>query len=174
MNLSDPEILELNDLCNALLDNTISDTQKARLSQWLSTSDEARRFYVRVMGQSASLCHYASEMQTGEPDANSDRMKIGRRFRWVIGLLSIAGSLALIVWMARPKHLDQTAQAPTTNENEFVAKLTGSKETLWANNISPAQPDGRFIKGQKLELIKGFAELTFDSGAQVLLQGPAS
>jgi hypothetical protein len=29
-------------------------------------------------------------------------------------------------------------------------------------------------KGQRVELAKGFAEITFDSGAQVLLQGPAS
>src|SRR5436305_1607013 len=68
MNLSDKDILELNELCNALVDGTISDKQKLVLGHWLATSLEAREFYVRVLGLSASLYSYSSEMQTGDAE----------------------------------------------------------------------------------------------------------
>jgi hypothetical protein len=35
MNLSDPDILELNDLCNAVIDGTLSEKEKQALSRWL-------------------------------------------------------------------------------------------------------------------------------------------
>src|SRR4051812_26590346 len=172
MDLCDSDILELNDLCNAVVDGTLSDAQKATLSQWLAKSEEARRFYVRVTGLSASLCHYAGEMQTGEPDLGE--AKPGRRWRWVIGLLSIAACAAFMLWPGRPKQpapkLEPTASA---TEVEFVAQLTGGKDYEWAAGATPIAPRGRVHKGQQVELSKGFAEITFDSGAQVLLQGPA-
>ncbi len=36
------------------------------------------------------------------------------------------------------------------------------------------QPGSQLQKGQRIELARGFVEVTFDSGAQVVLQGPAS
>ena len=89
MNLSDPEILELNELCNAVVDGTINDAQKDALSKWLMRSEEARRFYVRVTGLSASLFHYAAELQTGEPDGSAGQTP-HRRWPWLIGLLALA------------------------------------------------------------------------------------
>ena len=46
MNLSDKEILELSALCNALVDGTLTETQKVRLSDWLVASEAARRYYI--------------------------------------------------------------------------------------------------------------------------------
>ena len=68
MNLPDDELLELNALCNALIDDAITDTERARLEKMLAASDEARRFYVRAMALSASLFDYAGEMQSDAPD----------------------------------------------------------------------------------------------------------
>ena len=39
MNLTDKEILELNELCNVLVEGTINDGQKQRLSQWQRGSE---------------------------------------------------------------------------------------------------------------------------------------
>jgi len=85
MKLSDKEILELNELCNALLDGTLSDKQKARLGEFLRASSEACQFYVRVMGLSASLIHYAGEMQTAVPERVAGREKIVPLFSWILG-----------------------------------------------------------------------------------------
>src|SRR5690349_2113962 len=100
MNLSDSDILELNELCSAVVDGTLDEKQKAVLSQWLSASPEAREFYVRATGLSASLCHYASEMQTGEPDAHlplAPPMKPRQAWRWTLGFLPVAASIMLVL-----------------------------------------------------------------------------
>ncbi|MEA2711670.1 MAG: hypothetical protein QOF78_4271 [Phycisphaerales bacterium] len=188
MSLSDADILELNELCNAVVDGTLSEKQKAILSQWLTSSEEARQLYVRVTGLSASLCHYAGEMQTGEPDIPLPLPNPSRPWRWTFGLLAAAASLALVIWVQRG--LDRVAPPtpargtgniavvvakPTTSDNnEFVAQLTASRECEWANSDTSILLGAHLRKGQQVDIAKGFAQITFDSGAQVVLQGPAS
>jgi len=192
MTLSDTDILELNDLCNALVDETITEQQQAKLSHWLATSDEARELYVRTMGLSASLHYHAAEMQIGEPDEAhaiaQERAPASSRSWWMIGVIAAAACVGLVAWMSWPKGDHQgsnraiaVADPPTTlpansagHDNEFVAQLTGSKESAWAAGDSPLSLGGRLRKGQQVELATGFAEITFDSGARVVLQGPAS
>ena len=200
MNLSDSDILELNELCHAVVDGTLDEKQKAMLSRWLSTSAEAREFYVRATGLSASLCHYAGEMQTGEPDAHllpPPPAKAGYPWRWAIPFLAMAASIVLLLWVSRtrehhpaaptardvavmPPSISQNTAAaarplPTTNDNnEFVAQLTASRECEWANDATAIAMGAHLRKGQQVELAKGFAQITFDSGAQVVLQGPAT
>jgi ferric-dicitrate binding protein FerR (iron transport regulator) len=172
MNLTDKEILELNELCSALVDETLSEKQKARLAHFLATSEEARQFYVRATGLSSSLYGYAGEMQTGERDAARPASNVIRAW-WVFGLVSAAAVVALIFWFNQPSQnlvLSPALPAPV----EFVAQLTGAKECQWVDAASAVQPGGQFYKGQRIELVKGYAEITFDSGAQVVLQGPVS
>lgn len=180
MSLSDKEILELNDLCNALVDETINDKQKARLSQWLSTSAAARRFYLRAMGLSASLFSYAAEMQSQELDRPEPKNVVHAGWHRKVGLLAIAASIvfALFYMKLAPRNsaLSQKIAVPPVPVEvpEYVAQLTGSKECQWVDARVSAQPGERLCKGQKLELARGLAEITFDSGAQLVLQGPAS
>ena len=68
MSLPDDELLELNALCNALIDGVITEADRERLEKMLAASDDARRFYVRAMTLSASLFDYAGEMQSDAPD----------------------------------------------------------------------------------------------------------
>src|SRR5436305_4863110 len=98
MNLTDKEILELNELCNALVEGTINDGQKQRLSQWLATSEDARRFYVRAMGLSASLFSYAGEMQSQESErAMPPKNVIHLTWLWKWTALAAAASIALMI-----------------------------------------------------------------------------
>ena len=173
MNLTDKEVLELNGLCNALVDGTLSTAQRNRLSHWLATSEEARRYYVQAMGLSASLFSYASEMQTEEPEPVAPPAKLIHTGWWWFGSLAAAASVVLILWLEWPKRDTEFVKSATHNK-EFVATLTGSKECRWANAASSVQPGSRLCKGQRIELAAGFAEITFDSGAQVILNGPAS
>jgi ferric-dicitrate binding protein FerR (iron transport regulator) len=176
MNLTDKEILELNELCAALVDGTLTQNQKARLSHLLSTSDDARRVYVRTMGLSASLYSYASEMQTEKADVvifrESAFLAWWRQMRWAFGSLTAAAAvIAILVWMNLPQ---KSAAIASPNNEESVALLTGAKNCQWVNSSLPVQPGSQLHKGQHLELADGFAEVTFDSGAKVVLEGPAS
>jgi ferric-dicitrate binding protein FerR (iron transport regulator) len=173
MNLADKDILELNDLCNAVVDGIVTDKQSERLMQWLASSLEARQFYIRAMSLSASLCSYSSELQTEAPDS-IPLHKSKRKWKWVIGLMSIAAMLLLTVSVKLPKRGPAVAETPVVTADEFVARLTGAKGCEWLNNIPAVQPGGQLRQAQRIELAKGYAEITFDCGAQVVLQGPAS
>src|SRR5687768_1036389 len=191
MTLTDEDILELNDLCNALVDGTITERQQAKLSQWLATSAEARELYVRTMGLSASLYHFAGEMQTGEPDHADAPTPVMARTRtrswWMVGALAAAACVGIIAWANWPKPPavaptgpiakvappTTTASTPVAVDpnNEFVAQLTGSRELNWSDGDASLDLGGRLRKGQQVELANGFAEITFDSGARVVLHG---
>jgi hypothetical protein len=185
MNLTDKEILELNELCNAVVDETIDEKQKDRLSGMLRSSLEARQFYVRSMGQSASLHSYAAEMQMESPDG--PRHGGGHhRGTWFTMFFALAALVMLVIWLKFP-HQDTPHDTPISppvalNPNPpsaasapaevFVAQLTGAKGCQWLDGT--IRPGQQLHEGQKLELASGLAEITFDCGAQVVLQGPAS
>ena len=173
MNLTDSQILELNELCNAVADGTLTDAQRTRLTVWLGASEPARRYYVRAMHLSASLCSYASEMQVEAPDAvppaNVIRLSVASWLGWVAAAACLV--LGLYLFWQRPARDSSTASLPP---GEYVARLTGAKDCRWAGAAPAAQPASYLRKGQTLELAAGFAEVTFDSGAQVILEGPAS
>ncbi|HSY20407.1 MAG TPA: LamG-like jellyroll fold domain-containing protein [Candidatus Acidoferrales bacterium] len=166
--LTDKEILALHALCNAVIDGNITEKQKAELSHWLLTSRKARQYYIRTMGLSASLYNYASEMQAEAPDVFRPRPQISLvsiLFRW-LAPLGAAAAVVLGFWLV---NLNQ-AKSETPND-ESVAQITASKECQWAGGAALV-PGARLHKGQEIELTHGFAEVTFDSGARVLLEGP--
>ena len=175
MNLTDHDILELNELCSALMDGTLNYGQRARLSQWLASSEEARQFYVRYAGMSASLCEYAGEMQTEAPEAVRPAFEAAdarRLIVWAFGSLAAAALVMLGLWMFNgPKSDDATAEL---NTGEFVASVTGAKDCRWSGAGAALRPGDHLRRGQRIELLGGFAEITFDCGAQITLEGPAS
>lgn len=177
MNLTDEQVLELTALCNALADGVATDAQKRRLAQLLSGSEEARRFYVRAMALSASLHEYADEMQTDEATVVAAEPRIGRPPAWVwtLGSLAAAAVVVLTLWLAVFSKHDAGGENSLveTEKDEFVARLTSAKDCEWSGQTKPRDGD-HLRRGQQLKLAKGVAEITFDSGAQVLLEGPAS
>lgn len=169
MHLTDDEILELNELCNAVVDGMLNDAQRARLSAWLLASEAARQYYVRAVGMSASLHEYASEMHAEAPKKRIIPVS-WRIFYWAGGSMAAAAAIAIALWvgLGTPK-AEAPAVAPKLTT--FVARLTASKNAEWTSKGTPA-PGGLVRKGQRLELTSGYAEVTFDSGAQLVLEGP--
>ena len=169
--LSDKEILELNELCGALVDGALTEAQETRLQDWLASSEEARQFYVRALSLSASLCHFAAEMHSDEPDIIPLRASRGHSWLWWAGPLAAAACVAAVLWFFKPSK--QSQSLADAKADEFVARLTASKDCQWANGAA-LSPGSALRGGQRLELTKGFAEITFDSGAQVVLEAPAT
>lgn len=171
MNLSDRDILELSELCSAVVDGRLTDAQRQRLEAWLARSEEARRFYVRALGLSASLYHYAAEMHADVParePACPARFRIA--WGWWMGALATAACVVLGLWLTL-RSASQRAPVSRPAE-EFVARLSGSKDIQWQKTTRGPQPGDLLRRGQRLDLAAGFAEITFDSGAQIVMEGP--
>ncbi len=173
MNLTDKETLELSELCSALADGTLTGVQRERLSDLLKSSEEARRFYVRHSSLSASLFDYAAEMQTESPDASETSAKIisfpGNFLR---PALAAAAALALAAGGWLFFHND-SAEATGDVDTALVAQITGTHDCAWSRSQT-LQPGANLQQGQTIELESGEAEITFDCGAMVVLQGPAA
>jgi hypothetical protein len=60
-----------------------------------------------------------------------------------------------------------------TAEPKAVAKLTAASNCLWAEGNATSRQGSALQPGQAVKLIDGLAEITFASGAKVILQGPA-
>lgn len=161
--MSDDDLLELTILCGDLADKTFSNSQQSRLNELLKGSEEARQFYIRYSSQSASLFAYAAEMQSEIPSpvaTNSNKL-------WWIGTATAAALMlgGLLFWL-RHEVAEPVASSP------LVAMMTGTKDCVWSGiNLQPGES---LQAGQRLDLAKGVAEITFDSGAQVTMEGPAS
>ncbi len=175
MKLTDPELLELNELCQRLIDGVATRGEQAALQARLASSEEARRFYVRTMDLSASLFGYAGEMQSETPDL--PRHSLGHEtlapaLRWTIGGLAAAACLAVLLWHGGAGSPHATSDAPPAPDNEeTVASLSGGKDCRWTGAALSSGQELR--RGERLELASGVAEVTFDSGAEVVLEGPA-
>jgi ferric-dicitrate binding protein FerR (iron transport regulator) len=170
MNLTDQETLELNELCSALVDGAITDAQRARLGPWLRDSEAARQFYVRYLGLSASLMGYAGEMQSEQPDRAPPRV---RGTWWIAALVASAAAVvaaAVTLWLSYPAARDGEVSVAEQEGDEFVARLTGGKDCEWTGRQTALKVGDHVRSGERLELAKGVAEITFDSGAQLVLE----
>ena len=165
--MNDAERVELNELCSAAVDGVLTDAQRERLQEMLRASEEARQFYVRSMQLSASLYSYAAEMQSEPADApNIVRVPA---WRWQTAVWSLAATAAVLLaalWIFKTN--DPRVDDPDV---DFVARLTGGKDCQWIG--STLATGDEVAAGQRLDLKSGVAELTFDSGAQLMVQGPA-
>jgi ferric-dicitrate binding protein FerR (iron transport regulator) len=165
--MTDLERVELNELCSAAVDDVLTAAQRDRLQGFLRDSEEARQFYVRAMRLSASLYSYAGEMQSEPADApNVVRVAAWRWQRWLVPLGAAAAAFALFLWVLRSgvKEVDE-------KDIDYVARITGSKDCQWVG--ASFETGEEVAAGQHLEIKSGFAELTFDSGAQLMVHGPA-
>lgn len=170
MNLTDREILELNELCGAVVDGTLTDAQRERLSRCLRESEAARRHYVRALGQSASLHSYAAEVHTEAPDTPARASRVPPFSLWWTAVLPAAAALVFGFFVLRTPVVDETDGA--AQPSDFVGRITGAKGSQWA--VGSFATGAHVRKGQKLELSAGVAEVTFDSGARIVLEGAAS
>ena len=58
-------------------------------------------------------------------------------------------------------------------ELEFVASLTNWQNDQWLDNTRPRRRDPRLHVGKRLALAAGVVEITYHTGARVVLEGPA-
>jgi ferric-dicitrate binding protein FerR (iron transport regulator) len=182
MSLSDREIAELEALASAVVDGSATDDQLARLAQQLTTSDDARRFYVRYLGLSASLYDYADPLPSAGALPSSGETSISPpahparklRRRWPAFGVATAAAIVAAVWMSGLWRHDDALPTLELDTDHIAAQITGVSDCRWGGDKMALEPGDSLHAGQHLELSSGIAEVTFDSGAQITLEGPAA
>ena len=173
--LSDAEELELHALCTELADGRLTKAGQDRLNAMLKSSQAARELYLRASALSASLFSYAAEMQSeAPPPMPVQKRMLPRVVSWAVAIPAAAAVVLTGAWLLL-RHQPQANARDITSlaaDSTPVALMTGTKDCQWSGTTVLA---GAVLQaGQRLELTKGVAEITFDSGAQVTLDGPAS
>ena len=175
MSLSEQELIEIESLCDELADGRLSSARRERLSTMLRPSEAARQFYVRRAGLSASLFDYAGEAQSNAPDTlpATPWRRVGAKTRFYF-IAAAAAVLALAVGLWSFVGGSVGVADPDVDVPDLAAQLTASDGCVWRQDGGMPGPDGHVRQGQTLELAQGHAELTFDCGAQLVLDAPVT
>jgi len=158
------------DLVDAYCDDAIDEAGFRALEAELLASGPARRYFADYFRLHAELGFAArarrassSALERVAGPVRSGRGRASRRWLAAAGVLIAAGGFALGSWgwSGRSK-----AQGPN------VAWLINAQDCRWAD--TGETPGRDMAAGKVLRLERGLAEVEFDRGARVILQGPAT
>ncbi|QDT00799.1 FecR domain-containing protein [Adhaeretor mobilis] len=186
-NYSKPRMLTLlGELCN----DTLTDANTNQIAHWLETEPQARIIYANYMAMHAELYSEPALLSTPTSLVNLDQPAGARvkksPFRgwhlrgWHLALAASLAAVALTVgaWLVRDgSNLSSgpaMADANDASPGLPVAQITGTHNCLWKDNRQSVGYGEQLAAGRRLELAEGLAEITFNDGATILLEGPAS
>ena len=159
--MTDPE-----KLIDGWLDGSLTEPEQAELDEWLKTDDDnMRRFTDAAMfEQQIQSATAAVEEQTAAASFNTSAGATPARSVKIPGTVAIAIALiALLVLVLLRQHpVDKT-----------FATLEQTRAALWESGNLPTADGSRLERGT-LRLAEGLATLKFDSGAEVVLEAPAT
>jgi FecR protein len=183
---------EFFDLVDEYCSGLIDETGTGRLEAYLLGGSEARRYFAEYFQHHTEI-HFAirAGRATGallERLASEDHGLDGRgdgesarrrrpwlaRGRWMGLAALVATAAAVLVWLGtRPGIVRRSPPLPAASDpaEENVAWLVNAQDCVWEG---AGQRPGRDMRaGKELHLAGGLAEIEFDGGARVILQGPA-
>jgi len=67
-----------------------------------------------------------------------------------------------------------SGKSPSVERLTFIGQITGMVDVKWADESTAASGGARVPLGRKYALTSGLMEITYDTGARVILQGPVT
>lgn len=190
---------ELHNLVDALSDRSISDEQIATLNRRLESDKASRDGFMNLMRIEAELgaLHQplasrpfedgASQVDAATPlTAPHAKQSHGKSARFLQVMGAVAATVAITAacssWITYEglkgngplAALLTTDEDETAIETEAVARVAATRNCRWRGEAADLGFGASVVGGQLLELETGLAELTFPSGARVVLEGPAA
>lgn len=156
------------DTLDAIISGDATSRDHTILNDTLRADPEARRAYIRTMAFEAMVAREFAPLEAEADPAPA------RRRRW-LAPLSIAATILLgagLAWRlfpATPESGDPLADADGEITHAVITSLDDASGRFGDAALAPGL---RLAEGM-LELESGFAEITFDTGAEVTLEGPA-
>jgi hypothetical protein len=173
---------ELLRLVGAICDGTITDNESATLNGMITTDAAARAFYNNYVFMHGEL--YSRHVKLGACDVPvievqkvADNSRSVNWRNWLAIAAALIGVALVSSWLAYSLGgkvgRSNIAQRTQGNDVQSVARVTATRNCSWAE-ASDIGYGSRLRAGQKLNLSTGLIEVTFDDGAVVVLEGPAS
>lgn len=167
---------------NALINGTITEAEHQSLQNRLKEDATARATFRERMDIEAGLRTWAadsgSQHQVMASDSTTGKQ---RRFGWgwhMTLIATVASILAIALWWTQRPDRDQLNLADQQNKlTPQATQTTAPPLGKWIAQAAcvwqqpPSLPDGMFNAGM-IKLTSGAAELRFDSGTNVVLEGP--
>jgi ferric-dicitrate binding protein FerR (iron transport regulator) len=173
---------EYQQLLSALCDGQLTDAEWARLEQWLATSPECRRLYLEYVDVHARLSqrhNSASSVEAPAPPQPARPVARFRRSRLLTHAAVAAASIAATVlvqfaWLRGPDGRgDSARRAGDEKVTGYVATLTRASGCVWDRPGESFRAGARLLPGE-VRLVRGLAQIHFDSGADLVVEGPAT
>ena len=190
----------LQPLLSAMLDGQLTGGQITKLRRLLRTDPAARRQYVRQVNAHVMLqwMNAPPDADGGQPASSIPPIILnlspnlhsplftlrspvgGLLFSYSMASLSLALVL-LVAWTWKisvdreiPQVVLSQAVPGANSESPIptVGRITGVVECRWADSENAAFDGDSVSLGRKLALASGFLEITYDTGAKVILHGP--
>ena len=166
------ELLQLiAEVCNGTLD----EPGREKLNAQLKASEAARRFYREHMELHARLVLDYGGVQATDfmPGAAPPQSRTPRWSRWIAVAAAAAAIVlaAVLVWPGEQEPNPIASPGPAKTPEPF-ASLEAVKSARWKGSGLPTTEGSRLGPGN-LKLAEGLATLRFDSGAKVVIEGPA-
>jgi hypothetical protein len=186
---------EVQQLVEAACDGVLDGEQQQRLDVLIAADIDAARYYARMFELQSELyflagTHRAREEALSKSRPADDQTTFLERLpaQPVIQFfaqptplsMTVAASVVCVLisamaMIAMPIYRQMAGgDAQPSSEPVFVAQLTGAHDAVWAEGQVGAIVGNHLTAGHRLELRAGFAELTFDKGAKVTIEGPAT
>jgi hypothetical protein len=196
--LETPGHEELIGLFGQLVDDSLDADGRSRLASLVRSDAEARELYLAFMSVHVELhWKFGTAGERDEPAAAPVASSVEQSnafvrvasallgaidwrrhpvpFLTTVALLTLAmwAGVLLFVRSQREPAWNNRAATLETNERPVVAHLLRSVDAQWSQGAGPMPNLAGLRQGQTLELAAGYAEIKFQSGANVVLEGPA-
>jgi hypothetical protein len=188
-------------LADLACEGTLTEQDFARLEQLLIGNGEAQRYYLTHVSLdrwlSWEFAHHV-QLQTPAPPApalgylsTALQGTLGYCTGWPMAYLVATAVLALgiliaslmpasrVSQFARPSNAGAERQLPLNSKADIVGRITGMVNCQWAGDGTKdtplsSLPSPLVALGDTLALRSGLLEITYDTGAKVILQGPVT
>lgn len=170
---------ELFALLGALANGAIAPADHRRLEEILSQDPEARKLYFDYLDVHFGLHDWQLRDEAAEPlsalrrhlDGLPGPVEAPGHQAWVGYVLVAAAAVCasfLLQTLWRSWRPAQGSEAP----RDYVATLVSTADCVWDVGDPPRREGSRLAPGE-FRLLAGVVEIRFDSGAQLVIEGPA-
>ncbi len=166
---------ELRRLASALCDGEISCAEAQRLESLATQSPEAREYFLRYVQLHAELAWMLEQVGPRAVPRPEQALPRARRrrtaARWTGIALAVAVVLLVGVIFALAILLGPAPARHRSVEPTVAATVTRSVDAKWSGDTAPEGEGADLVAGQLLRLESGLAQISFHSGAKVILDG---